>query len=292
MNHADLQLDWLRAFVTVVDCGSLSAAAPLLHRSQSAVSMQIKKLDEAVGRPVLLRGPRHLEVTPVGSELLGYARRLLALHGEALEALHGPVLSGHVRLGVPDDYAATYLTPVLRSYASRHAGVEIELDCEQSTALIPKVQRGEIDIALVSRDKPTRGTLLFHEPLVWVGAAAFEAWRRDPLPLAVYEQASQARRSTIAALTAQRRAYRMVYNSSSLAGQLAAVESGLAVAVLTRCSVPPHLPILGERHGLPPLSTMEVAVYRSQASRHLKAVDALFDQMVQTLSARAPGNPG
>lgn len=292
MNHADLQLDWLRAFVTVVDCGSLSAAAPLLHRSQSAVSMQIKKLDDAVGRPVLLRGPRHLEVTPVGAELLGYARRLLALHGETLEALHGPVLSGHVRLGVPDDYAATYLTPVLRSYASRHAAVEIELHCEQSTALIPKVQRGEIDIALVSRDKPTRGTMLFHEPLVWVGAAAFEAWRRDPLPLAVYEQASQARRSTIAALTAQRRAYRMVYNSSSLAGQLAAVESGLAVAVLTRCSVPPHLPILGERQGLPPLSTMEVAVYRSQASRHMTAVDALFDQMVQTLSVKEPKSPG
>ena len=292
MNHADLQLDWLRAFVTVVDSGSLSAAAPLLHRSQSAVSMQIKKLEDAVGRSVLLRGPRHLEMTPVGAELLGYARRLLALHGETLEALHGPVLSGRVRLGVPDDYAATYLTPVLRSYASRHAGVEIELDCEQSTALIPKVQRGELDMALISRDKPTRGTLLFHEPLVWVGAAAFEAWRRDPLPLAVYEQASQARRSTIAALTAQRRAYRMAYNSSSLAGQLAAVESGLAVAVLTRCSVPAHLPILGERHGLPPLSTMEVAVYRSQASRHLPAVDALFDQMVQTLSAKAPGSPG
>lgn len=292
MNHADLQLDWLRAFVTVVDCGSLSAAAPLLHRSQSAVSMQIKKLDDAVGRAVLLRGPRHLEVTPVGAELLGYARRLLSLHNETLEALHGPELSGRVRLGVPDDYAATYLTPVLRSYASRHAGVEIELRCEQSTALIPKVQRGEIDLALVSRDKPSRGTLLFHEPLVWVGAAAFEAWRRDPLPLAVYEQASQARRSTIAALTAQRRAFRMVYNSSSLAGQLAAVESGLAVAVLTRCSVPPHLPILGERQGLPPLSTMEVAVYRSQASRHLPAVDALFEQMVQTLSVKEPKSPG
>ncbi|MCV0437949.1 MAG: LysR family transcriptional regulator [Hydrogenophaga sp.] len=285
MTHTDLQLDWLRAFVAVVDGGSLSAAAPLVHRSQPAVSMQIRKLEDAVGRAVLLRGPRHLELTPTGTELLVHARRMLALHSEALEALHGPVLSGRVRLGVPDDYAGKYLTPVLRSYASRHVGVEIELNCEQSTALIPRVQRGEIDIALVSRDKATRGTLLFQEPLVWVGAPQFEVWRRDALPIAVYEATSLARRATIAALTAQRRAHRVVYNSSSLAGQLAAVESGLAVAVLTRCSVPAHLAILGERQGLPALASMDVALYRSQASRALKAVDALFELMVQTLKA-------
>ena len=91
---------------------------------------------------------------------------------------------------------------------------------------------GEIDLALVSRDKATRGTLLFQEPLVWVGSPQFEVWRRDPLPIAVYEATSLARRAVIAALSAQRRAYRVVYNSSSLAGQLAAVESGLALAVL------------------------------------------------------------
>ena len=95
----DLQLDWLRAFVAVVDAGSLAAAAPRVHRSPSAVSMQLLKLEEAAGRPVLLRGPRHLELTPTGAELLGYARRLLELHGDALAALHGPQLSGRVRLG-------------------------------------------------------------------------------------------------------------------------------------------------------------------------------------------------
>ena len=103
MNHPDFQIDWLRAFVAVVDAGSLSGAAPLLHRSQSAVSMQIKKLEAALGRPVLLRGPRHLEVTPAGAELLSYARRALDLQAEAHAALFGPQLAGRVRLGVPDD---------------------------------------------------------------------------------------------------------------------------------------------------------------------------------------------
>lgn len=281
----DLQLDWLRAFVAVVDAGTLSAAAPRIHRSQSAVSMQLLKLEEAVGRPVLLRGPRHLELTATGVELLGYARRLLELHGEALAALHGPQLSGRVRLGVPDDYAARYLTPVLRNFAGRHAGVEIVLDCEQSTSLIPRVQRGELDLALVSRDRPTRGTLLFREPLVWVGAAAHEAWRRDPLPVAVYEPRSLARQAALAALAAQRRAHRVVYNSSSLAGQIAAVESGLAVAVLTRCSVPPGLMVLQQdRHGLPSLPAMEVSLLRSPASRRSPAVDALHDEALRTLS--------
>jgi DNA-binding transcriptional LysR family regulator len=142
MARADLQIDWLRAFVAVVDAGSLSAAAPHVHRSQSALSMQLKKLEDAVGRPVLTRGPRHLALTATGNELLEHARRLLALHAEALAAMHGPQVSGQLRLGVPDDYAVPYLTPVLRAYATRHAGVEITLVCEQSTVLIPKIARG------------------------------------------------------------------------------------------------------------------------------------------------------
>ncbi len=290
MNYPDFQIDWLRAFVAVVDAGSLSGAAPLVHRSQSAVSMQIKKLETALGRPVLLRGPRHLEVTPAGAELLSYARRVLDLQAEALAALFGPRLAGRVRLGVPDDYASAYLTPVLRSFAHRYQGVEIELTCEQSTALIPRLVKGELDLALISRDKPQRGHFLFDEPLVWVGAAQYEVWRRDPLPIAVYESASMARQATLSALAARRRAYRIVYHSSSLAGQLAAVESGLAVAVLTRCSVPPHLQILQNlpaEFELPPLDAMHVAVLRSKVSQRSPAVDAMYEQMVRTLGPTA-----
>lgn len=286
MNYPDFQIDWLRAFVAVMDAGSLSGAAPLVHRSQSAVSMQIKKLETALGRPVLLRGPRHLEVTPAGAELLSYARRVLDLQAEAHAALFGPQLAGRVRLGVPDDYASAYLTPVLRSFSHRYQGVEIELTCEQSTSLIPRVARGELDLALVSQDKPQRGRFLFDEPLVWVGAAQFEAWRRDPLPIAVYESTSMARQATLAALGTRRRAYRLVYHSSSLAGQLAAVESGLAVAVLTRCSVPPHLQILQDlpaEFDLPPLDAMHVAVLRSKVSQRSPAVDAMYEQIVRTL---------
>ncbi|MCQ4260026.1 LysR family transcriptional regulator [Stutzerimonas stutzeri] len=288
MTFQDLQIDWLKCFVAVVDAGSLTGAAPEVNRSQSAVSMQLRKLESALGCRLLVRGPRHHQLTPEGQQLLGYARRMLDLHAETLAAFHGEELAGRIRLGVPDDYAAKYLTPVLKRFAPQHGAVEIELDCEQSTSLIPRVKRGELDLALVSRDQPGHGTLLFHEPMVWVGSAQFQVWRRDPLPIAVYEDASLAKRGAIRSLALQGRRYKVVYNSSSLAGQIAAVESGLAVAVLTQCSAPPHLQILGGEQGLGPLEPMEVAVYRSRASHGSKAVDSLYSLLIRTLRQSTP----
>jgi DNA-binding transcriptional LysR family regulator len=226
---------------------------------------------------------------------------LLEVHAQAQAALHGPSLSGRVTMGVPDDYAAAYLTPVLRSFATRHAGVEITLVCEQSTALLPKISRGEIDLALVSRDRAKRGKLLFREPLVWVGAPQHEVWRRDPLPIAAYEFGSLVRREALAALAAQRRAYRVVYNSASLAGQLAAVESGLAVAVLTRCSVPSGLLQLQGKHGLPELPSVEhfakadlrrrpaVSHRRVPSSRAARPVSARRTPRISPTSSCKPG---
>ena len=287
-NH-ELQLDWLKCFVAVVDAGSLSGAAGEAHRSQSAVSMQLKKLEYAVGRRLLERDARKQSLTSEGQTLLGYARRMLELHAEAQLALHLEEITGRVRLGVPDDYAAKYLTPVLKRFAPRHSGVEIELVCEQSTALIPRVASGELDMALVSRDHTRRGTLLFHEPMVWVGSAQFALWQRDPLPIAVYESASLARRGAIQSLAQQGRRYKVVYHSSSLAGQIAAVESGLAVAALTQCSAPAHLQILGPEQGLGPLAPMEVGEYRSRRSRGSQAADSLQSLLVKTL--RQAGAP-
>ncbi|MFC6338054.1 LysR family transcriptional regulator [Pseudomonas sp. CCM 7891] len=289
MQYRDLQLDWLKCFVTVIDAGSLSSAAPELNRSQSAVSMQLKKLEAALGRQILVRDSRVHQLTLDGERLLGYARRMLDLHAEALADFHGGELTGRVRLGVPEDFAAKYLTPVLRRFAARHGAVDIELHCEQSTSLIPRVERGDLDIALISRDHARRGTFLFQEPLLWIGSAAFEIWRRDPLPIALYEETSPARRSALQALGLQGRRYRIVCDSSSLAGQIAAVESGLAVAVLTQCSVPAHLAKLGIEHGLGPLQPMSVSVYRSSGSRGVSAVDGLAKLLVQTLRSSTGG---
>jgi len=283
MSYQDLQIDWLKCFVSVVDAGSLSNAAPEINRSQSAVSMQLKKLETALDCRLLVRGPREHVLTPEGLKLLGYARQMLDLHAETQAAFHGDELTGKIRLGVPDDYAQNYMTPVLKRFSPRYGAIDIELFCEQSTALIPRVESGDLDLAIVSRDNKRRGTLLFREPMVWVCSPQFEVWKRDPLPIAVYESSSLAKRSAIDSLASRGRRYKVVYNSSSLAGQIAAVESGLAIAVLTQCSIPEHFEVLGPEQGLGPLKPMEVAVYRSRASQDSNAVDSLYNLIVKTL---------
>jgi len=285
MPSSDLQLDWLRAFVAAVDAGSLTAAGRLVHRSQSALSMQVSKLEQAVGRPVLVRTPRKLELTPAGRELLGHARRLVAQHDEAVQAMQRETIRGRLSVGVPEDYAQPYLTPVLCEFARRHASVELTLVCAQSTVLIPRVVRGEIDIAVVTRDRANRGRPLFDEPLVWAGAPRFEAWRATPLPVALYEPGSSARRAALAALEALKRPYRIVCESASPAGMFTAVDSGLAIALFTRCSVPPHFELLGERQGLPALPVQHVVLLRSRASAGSAAAEAMAAQVVQTLAS-------
>lgn len=287
MPASDLQMDWLKCFVAVVDAGSLSGAAHEVNRSQSAVSMQMKKLEAALGRQLLNRGPRHLQLTADGQTLLSYARRMLDLHAETQAAFHGEELTGRIRLGVAEDYAAKYLTPLLKRFAPRYAGVDIELTCEQSTTLIPRLRAGELDLALVSRDSPQSGTFLFKEPMVWVGSPQFELWRRDPLPIAVYESASLARRYAVNSLTHQGRQFKVVYNSSSLAGQVAAVEGGLAIAAITQCAVQPSLQVLGSEQGLGPIEPMDVSILRSRASRGAKAVDSLHGFIIRALRHQA-----
>lgn len=283
MPSSDLQLDWLRAFVTAVDAGSLTAAAHRLHRSQSALSMQLAKLEQAAGRAVLMRSPRKLELTPAGHELLVHARRMVALHEEAVQAMRGETIRGRLTVGVPEDYAVPYLAPVLHDFAQRYGGVELTLVCEQSTLLIPRVRQGEVDLAVVTRDSTVRGQLLFEEPLVWAAAPRFGAWRSATLPIAIYETGSSARRAALAALKKLRRPYRVVCESASPAGMLAAVEAGLAVALFTRCSVPPGLEVLGRKHGMPALPSLPVVLLRSRAVAGSPVADAMQEQVLRTL---------
>ncbi|NWJ25987.1 LysR family transcriptional regulator [Rhizobium sp. Td3] len=288
----DLQIDWLRAFIAVVDSGSITAASRQVSRSQSAVSMQLKKLEDCVGHTLLDRGPRTLSLTPAGIDLLSYARQLTELHGRAQLAMRGATISGKVSIGVPDDYISSHFALMLRSLATRFTDVEITVVCEPSSSLLPRIDRGDLDVALVTRDtaargEPDRGRFLFHEPLVWVASDQHEAWRRDPLPLALHELGNRFRNEVLAGIEALGRDYRVVYGSPNITGQLAIVEAGLAVAAVARCSAPAHLKLLDTRHGLPDLPKMEVALVRSRDSRRSAAVEAIYNEVLQTLDAQA-----
>ncbi len=283
MQSKDLQIDWLRAFLAVVDTGSMTAAARQVARSQSAVSMQIKKLEDSVGRPLLSRGAGQITLTPTGYDLLGYARKLIELHSSTLVALHGGKVAGRVTLGAPDDYVMTYLAPVLRTFTTRFSDVEVTLVCEPSTALVAKVDRGEIDLALASRDAPGRGEFLFREGLIWVGSDQHEVWKQAPLPIAIHGLDSRLRAEILTALAGRQREFRVVYNSPNVMGQLASAECGLAVAVITRCSLPPGLKVLDARNGLPELPELDVVLLRSEQSERSTAVDAMREHIIRSL---------
>ncbi|MFG5777415.1 LysR substrate-binding domain-containing protein [Comamonas sp. J-3] len=259
-----LDLDLLRSFVAVVDSGSFSHAALRIGRSQSAVSMQIQKLEALIGKPLLERGGKRVTPNSAGTDLLVHARRLLRLSDEAWASVTRPHVSGKVRLGVPESYAVPLVSPILERFASHYPEVVVEFVCEPSFSLIDALARDLIDIAVVTHVMGQTSGVVRREPMVWIGSAAHAVWEKNPLPIALFQTPS-VREYALKALTEADRPYRNTYSSTGLAGLVTVVQSGLAVAAIARCSVPPGLSILGAREGLPPLPDLELGILRNEA---------------------------
>ena len=280
---APLDLNLLKTFVAVVESGSLSNAAPRVGRSQSAVSMQMQRLEKMVGNQLLVRGPRTVTPNAIGEDFLIYARRLLKLSDEAWASVTRPKETGSVRLGVPDDYAAFLLPPVLSRFAEDHPLVTVELICEQSTALVKTLAEGRLDLAIVTRlpDQPLEVIRL--ERFVWVASPNHVAWENDPLPVALFEPGCAARMNVLQALGDADRAYRCTYSSASLLGLIAVVQAGLAVAGLAQRSVPASLRVIGANERLPVLPDLEIGILRNPLST-TPVVDRLNDFLRRDLA--------
>lgn len=245
--------------------------------------MQVKKLEAAAGALLLLRDARCFALTSAGSRLLPHARAVLMAHAAAQAAVATAPVTGHVHFGFPEDYAAAHLGPALRRFAETHPGVEVELMCAQSTVLIPALVSGDLDVALITQDRRSRGTHLFDETYIWVGLPGHPVWQQDPLPLAVFEPGSMARKMPEQALARAGRRYRIAYQSPSTIGLLAVVQSGLAVAAIKHSSCPPDLIELGARHGLPPLTRLQVGAAISRQAQDDLAARALHGHVVDVL---------
>ncbi|RVC31805.1 LysR substrate-binding domain-containing protein [Mesorhizobium sp. M7A.F.Ca.CA.004.04.2.1] len=281
-----LDLNLLKTFVAVVESGSLSNAAPRVGRSQSAVSMQMQRLEEMVGNQLLVRGPRTVTPNAIGEDFLIYARRLLKLSDEAWASVTRPKETGSVRLGVPDDYAAFLLPPVLSRFAAEHPLVTVELICEQSTALVKTLAEGRLDLAIITRLPEQPLEVIRLERFVWVASPNHVAWEADPLPVALFEPGCSARMNVLQALGDADRSYRCTYSSASLLGLIAVVQAGLAVAGLAMRSVPPSLRIVGGNEGLPVLPDLEIGILRNPLST-TQAVERLNDFLRRDLAQQA-----
>ncbi|NUU04007.1 LysR family transcriptional regulator [Herbaspirillum robiniae] len=254
--------------VAVADTGNISRAADVVNRTQSAVSMQIRALENSLGKELFIRRPRSVVPTQDGEILLTYARRMLALREEAWAAVVRPDVTGRVVLGVPDDYASSLLPPILKKFSATYPKVEIQVVGLPSVALAPMVRDGSVDLVCGTRVKGLSGEFIRHEPMVWAATpGASEIWKERPLPIAVFLPGSVARENAIRSLELAKIPYRTSYESPSLMGLLSMAEAGLAIAPLARCAVPQHFTQLGQNQGLPEIGSLEVVLARSAKSK-------------------------
>ena len=267
MRH--LNSDALATFIAVVDCGGFTAAAEALGKTQAAVSIIVQRLEERVGKRLLDRSRRGVSLTAAGEILISYARRLRALEDEALDAVTDDAASGRIRLGMPDDYLEVFGAPVMDRFAAAHPKVQVEILGQFSHQLEAMVERGEIELAIITRaPSEARGELLRYEPQVWCAAAGdHRPERQAVLPLALFPEGCRARPHILKALDRARHPWRIVYTSSHLLGVQSAVARGQSVTVLPASVVPPGWRRLGPDDGLPPLPPLEIALLVPEAAR-------------------------
>ena len=257
-----LDLDVLRTFVAIAETGSFTLAASAVFRTPSAVSMQIKKLEEILGVSVFSRDARSVSLTQDGEMLLGFARRMLALNREAVAKFVMPDISGVVRLGSPDDYGERVLPYVLKRFAQTHPSIAVDVTIDQSGNLKKRLAERQLDLTLftVCRHIPADSEVLLTEPIVWGGAKGGTAHLRQPLPVSLWEEGCVWRADALEALGREGRDYRVAYMSAHTAGQRAAILADLAVAPLPKSFIGDEIVALGPNEGLPELSNYNLAM--------------------------------
>ena len=256
--------DLLRAFVAVAECEGFSAAARILNRTQSAVSLQIRRLEDRVGEPLFRRDSRNVMLTPAGGRLLPYARRILSLQDEARRAIGDERRGELIRLGVSEEHATAHLPRLLPQFAALHPEVRLEITCNISSALVRDFQEGLLDIVLAVRHEPTRtGRLLGRESMVWAVQAERDLGDWDVLPLALNPEGCIFRAHALAALGRSEQHWSLRYSSRSPTGINVAVRSGLAVTVKTPRSLPADCRAVGVDEGLPELGFVEIELHRA-----------------------------
>jgi len=257
-----LDIELLRSFVSVVDARGFTRAGERVHRTQSTVSQQIKRLEEDVGQLLLVRNGKDVTPTEAGERLLSYARRLLSLADEARDVVAQPGHEGAVRLGIPEDFAAYRLAKLLASCSRKGAGLRLHVCADQSASLKRDLERGELDLALFKRTAGEKGGIaVWPERVHWV---ASKTHSRDlgegSVPLVGFPTGCLYRAGAIHALESAGRAWHMAYTSSNLSGIQAAVAAGMGLSILSEMAIQADHRVLTARDGFAPIEKTEMAL--------------------------------
>lgn len=259
----NFQTDLLRTFVSVIDLGGYTKAGEVLGRTQPAISLQIRRLEELVGAPIIKQVGRTLMLTGEGEMLLSYAREILRLNDEAASYFNRATIAGVLRVGLPNDYAVAFLQGVITEYTRRHPEISLEIYCGWSADVLDRLRADELDlaIAMINSERAQYLSRIWIERPIW---AAAEGLKFDPsagVPLAAHPEGCAYRARMIQALDAAKVRWRVAYTGPGISGLQNAVVNGLGVSALTRYTMLPGMRALNEADGFPPLAEIRVGLF-------------------------------
>lgn len=278
-----LDNDHLRTLIAIAETGSFTRAAEIVHKTQSAVSMQIRRLEERLGREIFMKEGRTAKLTEDGERLLDYAYRMIRLNDEAVASFRHDKLTGRVKLGVPDDYAERYLPQILARFTASNPGIEVMVICEPTPCLVANLEACEIDMAIITHsERRAVGEIIREEKLLWVTSQRHCTHEQRPVPLALGRDTCNWRRAATAGLNQNGIPFRVLYVSWNSAAVGAVVLAGMAVSVLPESAIRTGMRVLTAEEGFPDLPMVQIALLRNPAARD-HVTNALADHIVQSL---------
>ncbi|MES2666829.1 MAG: LysR family transcriptional regulator [Pseudomonadota bacterium] len=274
-----LDSDLMRAFLAVADTGSITGAADRIHRTQSAVSMQIRRLEESLGQPLFHRLPRGVALTPRGEQLMPYARRVTSLLDEAATALREKPLIGPVRIGIPDEYAETVLPRALAAFSERHTGVEVTVRCDFTSPQLAALTADQLDLAVIYDSSHTSGDeVLCIDPTVWCTSITHGQHLQAPVPVGVYFRSDWCRDFALRSLDQQSIAWRAAFECDTSGSLRIAARAGLAITPISRSTIPPGCRELTAEDGFPIVDRARVVLRRNPRGTS-PAIDGLAEML-------------
>ncbi|MFL2495098.1 MAG: LysR substrate-binding domain-containing protein [Porticoccaceae bacterium] len=282
----NLPMDLLRAFVSVSQLRSFTKAGELLGRSQPAVTLKIKRLEELVDQKLFLRGGKSLELSDSGVALYNYAKQILTLNDLAISQISKSTVHGKIRLGIPSEFATVLLPKIISRFAKAYPNVALEVNCELSKYLLTRAGRESHDLILVlaDQDADLDGDLVKTDELVWVSSKKFNHDKEDAVPLIVASEGCIYRHTAMTGLSNASLSWKIVYTNPDLTGIQYAIQEGLGVTVLSRSIVPENLHILSASAGLPSLDRVSINIICNEQRRSDEAIELLKEFLTASLT--------
>lgn len=273
-----LDSDLMRAFLAVADTASVTRAADRIGRTQSAVSMQLRRLEDSLGQQLFVRQPRGVALTARGTQLIPYARRVVGLLDEAATALRQKPLAGPVRVGIPDEYSETVLPRALAAFGERHPDVEVTVRCDFSAPQLAALEADEVDLAVIYESSTSQFEVLGMDPTVWVTSLTHAQHLRHPVPISVYFRSDWCRDYALRSLDQHGIAWRSAFECDTASGMRIAARTGLAISAISRSTIPAGCRELTVEDGFPVVDHSRIVLCRNPRGSS-PAIDGLADML-------------